>query len=77
MLVIPAIWKAKLVKSLFEANLGKKLARPSLKNKLAMVIYVCNPSNPKGRIRMIWCEASPKQKYETIYKKISKAKRLG
>jgi hypothetical protein len=51
--VIPATWEVEIGELYFEASLGKKLTIPHLKNKLGMVVYICNLTYEGGVYRRI------------------------
>jgi hypothetical protein len=68
-LVIPATQETEIWRIWFEASPGKKLVRLHLKNKLGMVMQLCDPSYPGGRGRRIKSEVNLPEKGLTVWLK--------
>jgi hypothetical protein len=57
--VIAAIWKMEIDRTEFKASQAKSYQDPISKNKLGIVVHVCNPSYSRGIGRRITVQVDP------------------
>jgi hypothetical protein len=76
-LCLLATQEAGIRRIMVQARWGKKLVRPLLNKKVSCGDSICHASYVGGMGRKTAVLTSPKQKHETLSKKITKAKRGG